>query len=171
MNAASVGNLSEIIDQTGSAEMHGKYLTFLTDQQLFGVPISDVVQIVGMQPITPIPDFPSYAKGVIHLRGSMVPLIDVRIRFGKAERIYDERTCIIVTLIGNLSVGFIVDEVDSVTDIGDEHISVPPKLSYKTTDSRLVGVARLEDKVVLLLNAATLLSEEALADLTSTGGM
>lgn len=170
MTVTGTDAISEGIGQTDTTDMDGKYLTFITDRQLFGVPIADVVQIVGMQEITEIPEFPSYAKGIINLRGSIIPLIDVRLRFGKSERAYDERTCIIVTLIHDISVGFIVDEVDAVTNISDENISEPPKLSNGNTDCYLIGVAKLESRVVLLLNTARLLSEEILTNITEIGG-
>lgn len=160
--------LGTALEQGDTTDMDGKYLTFITDHQLFGVPISDVVQIVGMQNITIVPDFPAYAKGIINLRGSIIPVIDVRLRFGKEERAYDERTCIIVTLIGNVSVGFIVDEVDAVTDIDGENVSPPPKISGETTDTYLTGIAKLENKIVLLLSAAKLLTQDAIITLTET---
>lgn len=142
------------------SEMRGKYLTFWTDRQLFGVPISDVVQIVGVQEITEIPEFPEYAKGVINLRGAIIPVVDVRLRLHRAEAEYNERTCIIVTNIQNNSVGFIVDEVDEVTEISEEMVSPPPKVSADTTNSYLTGVGKLTNAVVLLLDTAKLLAED-----------
>ncbi|MEG0650505.1 MAG: chemotaxis protein CheW, partial [Oscillospiraceae bacterium] len=114
--------------QIDTSEMDGKYLTFWTDKQLFGVPIAHVVQIVGMQNITEVPEFPYYAKGIINLRGSIIPLIDARLRLGKAEAEYNERTCVIVTSINEHFVGFIVDEVDAVVTIADDLIVPPPRL-------------------------------------------
>lgn len=151
------------------SEMDGKYLTFFTENQLFGVPIADVVQIVGMQDITEVPEFPNYAKGIINLRGTIIPVIDVRLRFGKEEKAYDERTCIIVTMIHDVAVGFIVDAVDAVTDIEDENISAPPKMSGEYSSSYLTGIARHEGRVVLLLDAQRLLSDEVVASMTSAG--
>ena len=156
-----------IEERQTASEMDGKYLTFITDNQLFGVPIADVVQIVGIQKITEIPEFPSYAKGIINLRGSIIPLIDVRLRFGKQECEYNERTCIIVTLINDAAIGFIVDEVDAVTSIGSENISSPPKISNDQTNTFLTGVAKVENKVVLLISTTKLLSEDTVSILTN----
>lgn len=154
------------------AEMDGKYLTFWTDQQLFGVPIADVVQIVGIQQITGIPDFPAYAKGIINLRGTIIPVIDIRMRFRKPETEYNERTCIIVSNIHDHAVGLIVDAVDEVTDIEDSAISIPPKISSKDQQaSFLTGIGKLEQKIVLLLDTSKILSEnefELLAQETET---
>jgi purine-binding chemotaxis protein CheW len=146
-------------------EMAGKYLTFWTDNQLFGIPISDVVQIVGVQKITPIPEFPDYAKGIIDLRGSIIPIIDVRLRLHKQEIPYNEHTCIIVTNIQKNLVGLIVDAVDEVTQIEDEKISEPPKIATDVTNSYLTGIAKLEEKVVLLLDSEKILRNEELADI------
>lgn len=152
--------MSDNIDAINAtlSEMDGKYLTFFTENQLFGVPIADVVQIVGMQDITTIPEYPLYAKGVINLRGSIIPVIDIRLRFGKPEKEYDERTCIIVTLINEVAIGFIVDAVDAVTDIEGENICEPPRISSQDASPYLTGVAKHEGKVVLLMDTAKILS-------------
>jgi purine-binding chemotaxis protein CheW len=154
-----VQDINTVGDEADTDEMKGKYLTFWTDNQLFGVPISDVVQIIGIQEITPVPDSPLYAKGVINLRGSIIPVIDVRLRFKKAEEKYNERTCIIVTKIDESYIGFIVDSVDEVTTISDEDISSPPKVSNDHTNAYLTGIGKVENKVVLLLDTSKILNE------------
>lgn len=145
--------------QTGEADE--KHLTFWVDGQLMGVSIADVVQIVGIQPITPIPDFPAYCKGIINLRGSMIPLVDLRLRFGKAEVEYTERTCVIVCNIGGREFGYIVDGVDEVADIPEELISPPPQMGGDAANRYLTGIARLADsaseKIVLMIDAAKVL--------------
>jgi purine-binding chemotaxis protein CheW len=137
-----------------------KYLTFWTDGELFGIPISDVVQIISMQEITPLPDFPDYLKGVINLRGNIIPVIDIRIRFGKPEAEYNESTCIIVTSIEDSYMGFIVDSVDEVTDLDEDNISPAPKVSKNITNRYLSGIGQIEDNVVLLLDVAKIFAEK-----------
>lgn len=154
-----------LIDTT---EMDNKYLTFWTDRQLFGIRIADVVQIVGVQNITEIPEFPSYAKGIINLRGNIIPLVDVRLRFQKEEVPYNERTCIIVTSIHSKSVGFIVDEVDEVAVIYPDDISEPPTVSTEVANNYLTGVARHNDKIVLLVDVEKMLSADVVDSLTSS---
>lgn len=149
----------------GSDEMYGKYLTFWADNQLFGIPIADVVQIVGVQTITKIPEFPNCAKGIINLRGSIIPVIDVRLRLHKPEIPYDERTCIIVTNIQESLIGLIVDSVNEVANIEDENISQPPKITKDNTNAYLTGIAKLQDKVVLLLNTEKILKNEEIAEI------
>lgn len=145
-----------------------KYLTFWTDKELFGIPISDVVQIISMQEITPLPDFPEYAKGVINLRGNIIPVIDMRIRLKKPETEYNESTCIIVTNIKDTYIGFIVDTVDEVVDIGDDDISPTPKVSKAVTNRYLTGIGQVGEKVVLLLDLSKILSEDEFMEVAQT---
>ncbi len=153
-------NLNGFMDDIEEIDtMEGQYLTFWTGGQLLGIPIADVVQIVAIQEITPIPEFPAYAKGVINLRGNIIAVIDMGLRLHKPEAIYNERTCIIVTNINNINVGFIVDAVDEVTEISDENIAQPPKVSVDRTNAYLTGIGKLDKKVVLLMDTSKLLSE------------
>lgn len=146
-------------------ELSGKYLTFWTDDQHYGISIADVVQIVGVQEITPVPEFPKYAKGIINLRGSIIPVIDVRIRFHKQEISYNEHTCIIVAKIQQRLIGLIVDAVDEVTEIESESISEPPQMTKDVTNTYLTGIAKLENNVVLLLDLEKFLFNEEPAEI------
>ena len=145
-----------------------KFLTFLTDGELFGIPISDVVQIIGMQEITPLPDFPDYAKGVINLRGNIIPVVDMRIRLKKPEAPYDESTCIIVTSIGDSYMGFIVDSVDEVANISADDISPAPVVSDRVSNRYLTGIGQIGKKVVLLLDLSKILSQSEFQQVTET---
>ena len=145
-----------------------KYLTFYTDnQQLFGILISEVVQIVGMQEITAVPEFPSYAKGVINLRGNIIPIIDVRLRLKKEEIEYNERTCIIVTNINDSYIGFIVDSVNEVTNIYNDNISNPPKMGTDYINTYITGIAKLNNNIVLLIDLKKILNEKEIAFITN----
>lgn len=143
-----------------------KFLTFYTDNQLFGISIKDVVQIVGMQEITAVPEFPSYAKGVINLRGSIIPIIDMRIRLKKQEIEYNERTCIIVTNINDSFIGFIVDSVNEVTNISEDDISMPPQMSYDYVNTYITGIAKMNKKIVLLIELKKILNEKEIELIT-----
>ena len=151
-----------VISKEENMEMKGKYLAFYTDGQLFGISIASVVQIVGMQPITEIPDVPHYVKGIINLRGNVIPVIDIRLRFRKEEAEYDERTCIIIAQIQDDMVGFIVDMVDAVTNIDDSEISTPPNLSSGYSDSYVNGIAKVDNRIILLLDVPSILGENVL---------
>lgn len=154
-------------------EMEDKWLTFWMDRQLFGVSIASVEQIVSMQPITVVPDYPAYAKGIINLRGNIIPLIDLRLRLGKQEIEYNDHTCIIINSVEDSQLGFIVDEVDAVTSIPQSDVAPPPQMGEDTTNRYLTGVARIAhddgtEKIVLCLNAARVLREDEFNDLCTT---
>jgi purine-binding chemotaxis protein CheW len=137
------------------SDMMGKYLTFFIEKQLFAIPIAEILQIVSMQAINEIPDCVNYMKGVINLRGSIIPVIDIRLRLGKPERAYDERTCMIVVVIEGKEIGLIVDKVDAVVSITEENISDPPHSA--DIQNYLSGIAKLDSKVVLIIDATKLL--------------
>lgn len=143
------------------------YLTFWVDNQLYGIPIAEVVQIVGVHKIIAMPEYPHYAKGIINLRGSIIPVIDIRIRFHKEEKEYNERTCIIVVNIDNRHVGFIVDAVDEVTIINVEDIAQAPELSLTGSNRTITGIGKLNHKVILLLDAYRIIKSDEIACLYS----
>lgn len=116
MQDEQINQAAQMLEDSRS-EMEGKWLTFWLDRQLFGVSIANVEQIVSMQPITEIPEYPVYAKGIISLRGNIIPLIDLRLRLGKQEAEYNDHTCIIIISTKSGQFGFIVDEVDAVSSI------------------------------------------------------
>ena len=161
-------NLNIGLNQTAVSydEMRGRYLTFHIDKQTFGIPIADVIQIVGVQEITEVPEFPSYAKGIINLRGSIVPLIDMRIRFHKDELPYNDRTCVIVTSIGQRLIGLVVESVDEVVSISEEEISPPPVVSSEETDSYITGIGLKNDKIIVLIDTQKTLSTAAIDKLS-----
>ncbi len=142
-----------------------KYLTFYIKNQVFGIPIADVVQITGMQEIEEVPEFPSYAKGIINLRGIIVPIIDVRLRLKKQEIEYNERTCIIVTNIEGLYIGFIVDSVNEVINIYNENISEPPQVGNNYVITYITGLAKLDKKIIILIDLNKLLNEKEIESL------
>lgn len=159
--------MQEVFENNNLNELQAhndKYLTFFIEGRLFGISISDVIEIVGIQPITPVPKFPHYAKGIINLRGQIIHLIDIRLRFNKPEVPYNERTCIIVVNIGDNSAGFIVDEVDEVIDISEENIAPPPTI-HKDTSSYVVGIGKTANGIVLLLDAKRIIDENELDEM------
>lgn len=163
-------NVAGLIDKTRAKdnEMEGKQLSFWIADQLFGIPISYVIQIVGMQEITVMPEYPAYIKGVINLRGNIIPVMDARLRLGKPEATYSDRTCIIVVGIYEQSgdFGLIVDGVEEVSNIPSGAISAPPKAADDNTALYLTGVAKLpcfngQEKIVLLLNPSKIFTNAA----------
>lgn len=157
----------EILNDLDEDTLKDRYLTFYTNNQLFGILISEVVQIVGIQEITAVPEFPSYAKGVINLRGTIIPIIDVRLRLRKDEIEYNERTCIIVTNINDAYIGFIVDSVNEVTNIYKENISNPPQIGADYINTYITGIAKLNNSIVLLIDLKKILNEKELEFITN----
>jgi purine-binding chemotaxis protein CheW len=137
-----------------------KFLTFILDKEEYGIEIRHVTEIIGIQNITDVPDMPSYVKGVINLRGKVIPVMDVRLRFGIEERPYDDRTCIVVINIDNQAVGLIVDRVSEVLDIPKDDVEPPPRVSKGAGSRFIQGMGKIGDQVKILLNAPQLLFEE-----------
>ncbi len=147
-----------------------KFLTFYIDEEEFGIAISHITEIVGLQRITEVPDMPPYVKGVVNLRGNVIPVIDMRMRFGMEPRKYDDRTCLIIVNIDSQSIGFVVDRVHEVVDIPEENISAPPMIKGETANSRYIkGLGKVEGKVKILLDVAVLVFSEGFETMANAG--
>lgn len=139
------------------------YLTFDLGAEEYGVGIAGVTEIVGMQRIMPIPDMPAYVKGVINLRGKVIPLMDIRLRFGMPERAYDDRTVIIVMEVEDAPVGLIVDGVREVREIPADQIDRHARVGRSATRSVIAGIGRVGDRVAVLLDPPVLVSDDDIA--------
>jgi len=145
--------------------MKDKYLTFHLAGEDYGLDIVYVTEIIGIQRITEVPDMPTFVKGVINLRGKVIPVMDVRLRFHLPERDYDERTCIIVVDINSSAVGLVVDKVNEVVDIPEKDVEPPPRTTKGATSRYLKGMGKVEDQVRILLNVEKLLGDEELGQI------
>ena len=146
-----------IADETNPFEssMTGKYLTFLIGNETYGLEIKYVTEIICIPAFTEMPEMPQYVKGVINLRGKIIPLMDVRLRFGIDPKPYDERTCVIVSILNGLSVGLIVDSVNEVQKLSDEDISPLQRLDEYSSFIKSLG--KPEGCIILLLDCEKLL--------------
>ena len=142
-----------------------RYLTFLLGNECYGMEIKFVIEIIGIQAITEIPELPEYVKGIINLRGKIIPVIDVRVRFKKETKEYNDRTCVIVVDIKDLSVGLIVDSVAEVITIQEQDIVDPPQINKGTNNRYIKEIGKVGTAVKLLLDCEKLLSEIELDDL------
>ncbi len=138
----------------------GRYLTFALGEEKFGIDIKFITEIIGMQPITALPEAPVYTKGIINLRGKIIPVIDSRLKFKKQPKEYNERTCIIVIDIRDVQVGLIVDDVADVLMIGDENIALPPDHRAGIQNRYLAGIGKVGSGVILLLSCEKLFLDE-----------
>ncbi len=136
-----------------------KYLTFTIGEESYGIKIESVTQIIGIQPITKIPNQPEYVKGVINLRGQIIPLMEVRTKFMKETIPYDDRTCVVVISKDEIDVGLIVDRVSEVMNIHDDHIADTHNVR-KEESHYIQGIANLNEKVVIILDIDELLLHE-----------
>lgn len=148
-------------------EREGKYLTFSMDKEEYGIGILKIKEIIGMMTITPVPQTPAFVKGVINLRGKVIPVVDLRLKFGMEEIEYTERTCIIVVEIasqtGNVQIGIVVDAVSEVLNIKGEDIEDTPTFGTKLNIEYILGMAKMEGGVKILLDIDRVLSGEEIA--------
>lgn len=155
--------MSLVYDENNILEedtQHGRFLTFTLEKEVFGIEIKYVTEIIGIQSITKVPEVPHYVKGIINLRGKIIPVIDMRIKFGKDPAEYDDRTCIIVIDISEVSVGLIVDNVDEVLTIDDEGIAAPPANKTGFENRYIKGIGKANGQVQLLLDCERLLKAD-----------
>ena len=129
-----------------------QFLTFTLQNEEFGIEILQVQEIKGLSPITPIPNTPGFVRGVINLRGTVVPVVDLRLRFDLPEAEYNQFTVIIVVAIEDRTVGLVVDSVSDVLDVSLEDIEAVPDLGQDVDFSFLNGIAKSDDRLVSLLN-------------------
>lgn len=144
-----------------------KYLTFHLAGEDYGIEIRFVIEIIGIQSITDVPDMPSFIRGVINLRGKVIPVMDVRARFSLDARDYDDRTCIIVVNIDGTEVGLVVDEVSEVADIPEVNVEPPPKTSKNNENSYIQGMGKINNDVKILLDVHKLLFSGEMQELAA----
>jgi len=155
-----------IMDQAvkAMAEREGKYLTFSIADEEYGIGILKIKEIIGMMPITSVPQTPEYVKGVINLRGKVIPVMDLRLKFCMEAIDYTERTCIIVVEIegdsGAVLIGIVVDSVSEVLNIKGEEIEDPPTFGTKLNIDYILGMAKVDGGVKILLDINKVLSAE-----------
>ena len=148
--------------QIDQDSMQGMYLTFELAAEGYGLEIRHVIEIIGIQPVIHVPDMPAHVIGVLNLRGKVIPVIDVRLRFHLPPREYDARTCIIVVNVDGNSVGLVVDKVSEVVDIPLEEIEPPPKTS-KEGRNYIQGMGKIDKHVKILLDIDALIEDEEMA--------
>lgn len=143
----------------------GKYMTFKSGNEYFGLAIQYVNEIIQMQEITAIPETEDYIKGLINLRGKVVPVIDVRLRFKQKPLEYNDRTCIIVVNVKSTVVGLIVEKIAEVVEINEDNILPPPKIGHgdKAQNKYVYGIGKVGSAVKLLLDPDKLLNDEDLS--------
>ena len=133
-----------------------KYLMFFLNKEYYGIPILKVNEIIGLMEVTHIPRTPDFMKGIINLRGKIIPVMDLRLKFNMAERAYDEQTCIIIVEIpihGHKSfIGIVVDKVAEVVNVLGSDVELPPQYGQEEQNDFLTGIGKVKEKVLMLLD-------------------
>jgi purine-binding chemotaxis protein CheW len=153
-------------EKTKQLNTANRYLTFFVDGEQYGVEISRIKEIIAPVNITHIPKTPPYVKGVINLRGSVIPVVDVRLKFNMQEKEMDIETAIIIYEINKASIGFIVDNVEDVLLIESKNISDAPSFGGSIDTSFVESVAEVEDDVIMLLNLEKIFEAEELLNIS-----
>ncbi len=140
----------------------GKFLTFALGNEEYGIEIIKAREIIGLMEITTVPQTPDYMKGVINLRGKVIPIIDLRLKFAMPEVEHTRETCIIVVEVGSAQVGIIVDGVSEVTDIKGEDIEDAPNFKQEIDTNFIMGLGKTKQKIIILLDIEGVLTTEEL---------
>lgn len=161
---SNVNNAAEALTD-GHDTQKGKYVTFKSGNEYFGLKIQYVNEIIVFQEITAIPESEDYIKGLINLRGKIIPVMDVRLRFRQEPFEYNDRTCIIVINVKDTVVGLIVEEIAEVVEIQEENILPSPSIGHadKSQNQYVYGIGKVGDTVKLLLDPDKLLNDEDLS--------
>lgn len=161
--------MADLIESTMELEedtQKGRFLTFSLGKESYGIEIKYVTEIIGIQAITEIPELAEYVKGIINLRGKIIPVMDVRLRFKKEPKMYNDRTCVIVVDIGDISIGLIVDTVSEVLTIPDQDIVDPPQMNKGFNNRYIKKIGKVGSDVKLLLDCDRLLTEDEMENIS-----
>ncbi len=160
--------MSNVIESTETSQLSGKYLTVFLDQESYGIAVLKVREIIRLQKVTPVPQVPHYVKGVINLRGRVIPVIDLRLKFGLNAEV-SERTCIVVVQVqmasGSNQMGLIVDNVEEVVTLADSDIEPTPEFGTRLDTSCLLGLAKVKGVVKTLLDIDRVVSGDEMGQI------
>ena len=159
MTTQTINAPSESSPDVAESTLGGKYLTFKLAGEEYGLEILKVREIIKIMEITAVPQMPQFVKGVVNLRGKVIPVVDLRLRFGLEEAEYNDKTCIIVVNVGS-EMGVIVDTVQEVLDISEQQIEPPPAVGKDVNTEFILGMGKVGDRVKILLDIDRALTRE-----------
>ena len=154
--------MEAVVEKKEISDIEGKFLTFVLGEEIYGIEILKASEIIGLMDITTVPQTPDYMKGVINLRGKVIPVIDLRKKFSMQEGVHTQETCVIVVEVNGTSIGVIVDSVSEVSDITGAEIEDAPNFGQGIDTSFIMGLGKVRDKIIILLDIETGLSTEEL---------
>jgi purine-binding chemotaxis protein CheW len=155
----------ETVTKQEQSTRAGKYLTFALAEEEYGLEILKVREIISMSEITSVPKTPDYVKGVINLRGKVIPVIDLRLKFTMDEAPYTDETCIIVVDVNGIEMGIIVDHVSEVLDIAGDDIEDAPEFGASVDINFIIGMGKANGRVTILLDISRAISAGDIASL------
>jgi purine-binding chemotaxis protein CheW len=158
-NAVALSEAATPAAQTKRA-LAGKYLTFSIGNEGYGLEILKVHEIIGLLPITRLPRTPDFIRGVINLRGKVIPVVDLRLKFGMPSVEQTEQTCIIVVEVGHLEMGIVVDKVSEVLNIAAGDIEDAPSFGVSVNTEFILGIGKTNNRVTILLDIGKVLTHE-----------
>lgn len=153
-----------VLDFQKEDTQKGRFLTFMLGNESYGIEIMYVTEIIGIHPVTEVPEVPQYIRGIINLRGKIIPVMDVRLRFKKQFISYNDRTCIIVIEMNNVVIGLIVDKVVEVISISDNDIVDPPDIN-RNNNKYIKGIGKVGKEVKMLLDCEQMICEQEVSEI------
>ena len=154
--------MEAVAEKTEKPTLEGKFLTFILGDEIYGIEILKAREIIGLMDITTVPQTPDYMKGVINLRGKVIPVIGLRMKFLMQEEEHTQETCVIVVEVNGTSIGLIVDSVSEVSDINGADIEDSPSFGQGIDTSFIMGLGKVKEKIIVLLDINEVLSTEEL---------
>lgn len=169
-NAQTQKTAAKLDPQTGSEVQH-EFLTFVLGKENYALDIMTVKEIRGYEDVTKIANAPAYIKGVLNLRGDIVPIVDLRLKFNVGEATYNEFTIVIMLMVGERIVGIVVDEVSDVIKVNDSEIKAPPEFGVAFDSAYLHGLTSINDQMIILVNIQKLISSDELGLLDASASL
>ena len=154
--------MESVVEKKEISDIEGKFLTFVLGEEIYGIEILKAREIIGLMDITTVPQTPDYMKGVINLRGKVIPVIDLRMKFSMQEEEHTQETCVIVVEVNGTSIGLIVDSVSEVSDINGADIEDSPSFGQGIDTSFIMGLGKVKERIIVLLDINAVLSTEEL---------
>ncbi len=152
--------------EESSEKLAGKFLSFKLQDETYAVSIEPIEDVIGIKKFTNIPQTASFVRGVINLRGKVIPIVDLRDKFELETREYDKKTCIIIVQLEDILSGFVVDRIREVVELTDEEISPTPPMSSTVKTQYITGMARTSnDQVVILLDIEKIMTSKEMEEL------
>jgi len=155
-----------IVNEAEDAKRH-RYLSFFVEDEQYGIEISHINEIIAMMKITHVPRTPSFVEGVINLRGSIIPIVDIRGKFGLAKKEHDMNTAIIINEVTGVNIGFIVDRVEDVLTFDEKDLSEAPKFGSHIDTSFIQSVAEVDSDVILILDMEKIFEDDELTQMST----